>query len=258
MTKIIAVCNRKGGVAKTTTAVHLAHGLALAGRKTLIVDLDAQSHVADALGLRSNKHVFDLLVNETPFDELVTDSGRPCLHVLVGNNKTTIAEAVLAAQRVKIDFLRDKLLCIGKGHYDVIVVDTPPSAGELQTQALYAADKVLIPSNTDYLATRGVFNIVNHLRELRREQGWEGKVVGILPTMYDSVTKESQNTMNDLHNHFQAHLLPVQIHRTTTLREAAAEGQTIFEYAQTRRTKTAVRAVAEYTRLVELLLPKLN
>lgn len=258
MTKIIVVCNRKGGVGKTTTAVHLAHGFARKGKKSLIVDLDAQSHVADTLGLRPSKHVFDLLVNDVPFDQLITDTGRPCLHALLGDTKTTVAEAVIVAQRSPISFLRERLLCLGKSHYDIIVVDTPPSAGELQTQALWGADRVLIPSSTDYLATRGVFSLVTHLRELKRDQGWRGKVVGILPTLYDSVTKESQNTMNDLKNYFHAHLLPVQIHRTTTLREAAAEGKTIFEYAETRKTRTAARAVAEYGRLVDLLLPKLT
>lgn len=257
MTKIIAVCNRKGGVGKTTTAVHLAHGLATKGKKTLIVDLDAQSHVADSLGLLPTKHVFDLLVNDGPIDALITDTGRPCFHALLGDTKTSVAEAVIVAQRAPIGFLRGKLLCVAQAHYDVVVLDTPPSAGELQTQALWGADRVLIPSSTDYLATRGVFNLVSHLRELKRNQGWQGKVIGILPTLYDSVTRESQNTMNDLQNHFGAQLLPLQIHRTTTLREAAAEGKTIFEYAETRKSSTAARAVAEYSRLVELLLPKL-
>ena len=136
---------------------------------------------------------------------------------------------------------------------DYIILDTSPSVGELQEQALWAADGVLIPCSTDYLASDGVFSIVSTLKKIRQDFDWNGQVIGILPTFYDEVTRESKATLLDLGKRFSGMLLE-PIHRATVLRECAVEGKTIFELAP------SSRAAGQYGRLVQFVLqwdPKL-
>ena len=244
MTKIIAVSNQKGGVGKTTTAVHLAYGLAQTGDKVLLVDMDAQGQCATLLGLAAESGVFNLLVAELGARHVVRVTDRENLHVILGDKKSTTAETVLSVQRVPISFMREKITVVAGDEYQYIVIDTGPGAGELQTQALWAADAVLIPCTTDYLATDGIFRIKQTLEGLKENAKWQGKILGILPTLFDTVTNESKATMQDLQKHFPDELLPLSIHRATILRECAAAGKTVFEL--NRRS----RSTLEYTQLV--------
>lgn len=245
MTKIITVSNQKGGVGKTTTAVHLACGLAITRAKTLLVDMDAQGQCATLLGLAAESGVFNLLVAELGAKHVVRVTERENLHVILGDKKSITAETVLTVQRVPISFTQQKITAVTNDEYDYVIIDTGPGAGELQTQALWAADAVLIPCTTDYLATDGIFSIKQTLQELKENARWPGKVLGILPTLFDTVTKESKATMGDLQKHFPGELLPLAIHRATILRECAAAGKTVFELNKNGR------AAQEYTQLVE-------
>lgn len=119
--------------------------------------------------------------------------------------------------------------------------------GELQEQALWAADGVLIPCAVDYLASDGVFNIAVTLKRIHDEFRWRGRILGILPTFYDDVTRESKATLEDLDKRFD-HLLLKPIHRATVLRECAVEGKTIFELAP------KSRAAEQYQQLIQYVL----
>jgi chromosome partitioning protein len=110
---------------------------------------------------------------------------------------------------------------------------------------LWAADAVLIPCTTDYLATDGIFTIKQTLVGLKENAKWQGRVLGILPTLFDTVTRESKKTMQDLQKHFPDELIPLTIHRATILRECAAAGKTVFELNQ------RSRSAQEYTQLVD-------
>ena len=180
MTKIIAIANQKGGVGKTTTAVNLAHGLVLAGKSVLLVDLDPQGQCAAILGLKQEPGVFNLLVAELLPNQVVRSTDRPHLFIILGDKKTATAQTVLSVQRARIDYTYQKLEPIARDDgYDYIVLDTSPSIGELQEQALWASDGVLIPCAADYLATDGVISIVATMKKLVTEQKWKGKVLGV-------------------------------------------------------------------------------
>jgi chromosome partitioning protein len=127
---------------------------------------------------------------------------------------------------------------------DAVVIDTSPSVGELQEQALWAADGVLIPCAVDYLATDGVYNITVTLKRLVDEFKWSGRILGILPTFYDTVTRESKATLQDLQKRF-AGLILEPVNRATVLRECAVEGKTIFEMEASGRAARQYEAVVE-------------
>jgi chromosome partitioning protein len=245
MTIAITVANQKGGVGKTTTAVNLAHGLVLAGKRVLLVDLDPQGQCAAILGLKQEPGAFNLLVAEQETSQIMRSTDRKNLFVILGDKKTATAQTVLSVQRSPITYTCERLIpAANQEGYDYVVLDTSPSVGELQEQALWAADGVLIPCAVDYLASDGVFNIAMTLERLHDDLGWKGKIIGILPTFYDEVTRESKATLLDLGKRF-GQLMLEPVHRATILRECAVEGKTIFELAP------ESRAAREYGELVK-------
>jgi chromosome partitioning protein len=248
MTQTITVANQKGGVGKTTTAVSLAHGLALQGKRVLLVDLDPQGQCATILGLKPEPGAFNLLISELPYKQVMRLTDRGNLEVILGDRKTSTAQTVLNVQRTPISFTHSKVVVpADKDGIDYIVIDTSPSVGELQEQALWAADGVLIPCAVDYLATDGVYNIALTLKLIHDEYKWQGRILGILPTFYDTVTRESKATLQDLRKRFAGSMLE-PIHRATILRECAVEGKTIFEMAP------ESRAARQYAELVQNVL----
>jgi len=242
MTKVITVSNRKGGVAKTTTVITLGHGLALKGKSVLLVDVDPQGHVGPALGLEQEPGLFDLLVARASLRN-VTRQARPGLWVVPGNARTNTAQTVLVAERADDRALARALVGqVNGGALDYIILDTAPSVGRLQELALWMSDLVLIPSATDYLSSAGIADLVGSLKDMQGK-GWRGRLLGVLPTFFDQVTRESAANLDELNSAFGDLVLPV-IHRATVLRECAAEGKTVFELAPTSR------AADEYGALV--------
>ncbi len=249
-TKVVVVANQKGGVGKTTTAVSVAAGLALQGKDTWLVDVDPQGQVSEALGMPESNAVFDLLVNGRPAAELVQDTGRPHLWVIPGSKRTATAQQVLLTEGSILEAIAGALQIKGDGGPDYIIVDTAPSLGGLQESALYAGDLVILPCKADYLSSDGIVKIMQTIGKLANSHGWRGSILGILPTFYESTTRESRVTVEDLRQSFGFVGVLDAIHRTVALSECAGEGKTIFEWYQVRRTAEAKRAAAEYAKLV--------
>ncbi len=249
-TTVIAIANQKGGVGKTTTAVNIAHGLTLMGKGSLLIDFDPQGQCATALGLDQESAAFRMLVAGDDVVRLVRPTGRKALGLICGNKETSTAQIVLDARRDPMSYVRDILRPLLRTNGDApryVVFDTAPSVGGLQERALWAADLVLIPCATDFLAADGVAQVVKTMQLLQGQFEWTGQMLGVLPTFYDDSTKESRTTLSDLRAQFGEQLLP-PIHRATVLRECAAQGQTIFE------RDGHSRAAEEYAAVVHQIL----
>jgi len=252
-TKIICIANQKGGVGKTTTAVSLAHGLALRGKQVLLIDLDPQGQSATALGRSPEPGVFYLLTmgdsaQETTFvQSWMRSSGRVGLYLYPGDQQTMAAQTVLNAQNQPISSIRTSIQRFFKEGLHYIIFDTAPSVGGIQERAVWASDLVIVPTATEFLSADGLGKVLRMMSILQNKKKWKGALLGVLPTFYDKQTRESKATMESLRERFGQNLLP-PIHRATILRECAANGQTIFE------TDPACRAAAEYQALTQLAM----
>lgn len=241
MTTTITIANQKGGVGKTTTAVTLAHGLALMGNLVMLIDLDPQGQAAIALGYHKGPGVFNWLVSHQPLVDCLTLI-RPNLLLLHGNEDTSTAQIVMSVQQKPLDAIKRKLPHSTNLNY--ILIDTSPSLGGLQERALYAADLILIPTATRYLSADAVAATYTTINS-NQSAGWTGRLLGILPTMYDS-TNESRHTLADLHTTYNSAVLN-PIHTAIVLATASAEGKTIWEISPDSR------AGHEYASLLRLI-----
>ena len=240
----LAIVNQKGGVAKSTTAVTLGHGLAIKGWRVLLVDVDPQAQLASLLACDHESALFNWLVNDYPLRDVVRTTRREHLFLLPGDKRTASAQVVLTfEQRVTkaLQAQRDSLKTAG---FDAVIFDTAPSVGGLQDAALLASDWVIVPAATDYLSSEGVTETLTTLEALREEFNWRGRIMGILPTFYDEVTKESAAILANLRQSYGDDAVLQPIHRATILRECAAEGLTIWE------KDPKSRAAQEYSLLV--------
>jgi chromosome partitioning protein len=249
---VVTVANRKGGVAKTTTVVNLAHGLALRGEQVWIVDVDPQGQSALALGVAREPGVYNLLVNESPIVEVLRPTGRPRLSIVPGDGRTTRCEVLMTAEGWGVDILARAIRAVGGDRApDFVIVDTPPSPGGLQTIGLWAADLVIVPCKVDYLSTDGVAQAITAMSDLRG-RGWSGELFGVLPTFYDERTLESKATLADLLKTIGGDQVLDLVHSATVLTQCVASGKTIWEWSP------RSRAAEEYERLVQVLLQEVS
>lgn len=230
-TTIIAVANQKGGVAKTTTTVHLASFFAGQGYKTLVVDLDPQGHAASALGLPKGNGLLRLLVEKRPLTEAITPA-RPNLDVIANDHTAELVKERVMRSNFR-EFQLDTALRAASD-YELIFLDTPPSTDVLHVTALVASDYVLIPAIMDFLALDGVGGILTAIRELGAFPNVQPPaLLGILPTLFDRTTNETLENIRRLQQSLGAEQILPPIPRDTKVREAASFGQTLWEYAPT-------------------------
>jgi chromosome partitioning protein len=240
----IAVANQKGGQAKTTTTINLAARLAENGKRVLTMDNDPQGHCAIALRLQPEPCVFNVLLGLGDPHQWVRETERKNLYLIPGDRSTATAQSVMSAENRPISAVGDAIAPL-MAEYDYVFFDTAPSAGGVQERSLYASKYVILPVATEFLALDGLRQINETLGQLRKTHNWRGVLLGVLPTFYHTNTKESSLALSELKSAFGTSVL-APIHDRTVLRECAAEGKTIFEYAPKSESAEEYAVLAEY------------
>ena len=226
----VAILNQKGGTGKTTTAVNLAAGIADRGHDTLLIDVDAQGNVGTSLGIRGERTLYHLIVDESTRPEDVIIPLRGHLDVITADATLALADVFLA----RVDDRRDRVLADRleslRTRYQYIVLDCGPSLSLLNQNALGFADEVLIPVSCDYLALVGVKQVMKTLKDIDRHLGHTVRISGVVPTFFDGRVRLAREAVDTLSGHFKDRLYE-PIRRSTRLAEAPSHRQTIFEYA---------------------------
>ncbi len=257
--RVIAVCSQKGGVGKTTTAVNLGTTLSFFHRKNvLLVDLDPQGHVEKSLGAIVNEGI-----EYTPLSQVLESKRGDILdaviktelenfHLTPGDKGLVQSESAIAS-RIGREFILRQALETARTHYDTIIIDCPPSLGNLTLNALVAADSVLIPCEMSVLAFEGVSDLMETLQEVTERLNPALEILGVLFTRVDG----RNITMNDLiadnmKKFFNGKILKTRVTINTALNKAQLEGKPVFHFAP------SSSGAMNYQSLASEILPRLR
>ena len=239
MGRTLCVVNQKGGVGKTTTAVNLAVGLAKAGARTLLVDLDPQCNATTGLGQEPTPA--HPLVAGVPLKSAVCTVGTPGLDLLPGSRSFRDVEALTRDDDGQSDRLRQHLTG-GIGGYDFVLIDCPPSLGRLTRTALASSTEVLMPIQCEYFAMEGLVQMIEVIRDVMEHQAHQLQFGGIVLTMYDHRLELTHEVDKEVRDFFGEIVFQTVIPRDVAVSEAPSHGRSVIDYAP--RTRGA-RAYVE-------------
>ena len=245
--RIIAMCNQKGGVGKTTSTINLGAALAEYGRKVLMVDFDPQGALSVGLGVRTHEldvTVYNLLV-ERGHDvrDVIQPSRVPGVDILPANIDLSAAEVQLVGEVAREQIL-SRVLRPVLDDYDVVLIDCQPSLGLLTVNALTAAHGVVIPLETEFFAMRGVALLIETIEKITDRLNPRLQIDGILATMYDGRTLHSREVVRSVVDHFQDQVFHTVISRTVKFPDATLAAEPITSYASTHAGAEAYRQLA--------------
>ena len=245
--RIIAMCNQKGGVGKTTTTINLGAALAEYGRRVLLVDFDPQGALSVGLGVRTHdldRTIYNLLVERGhDIRDLVQPTRVPGLDLVPANIDLSAAEVQLVGE-VAREMVLSRVLRPVLDDYDVVLIDCQPSLGLLTVNALTAAHGVVIPLECEFFAMRGVALLIETIDKITDRLNPRLQLDGILATMYDGRTLHSREVVRSVVDHFQDAVFHTVISRTVKFPDATLAAEPITSYASTHSGAEAYRQLA--------------
>ena len=225
MGNVYAIANQKGGVGKTTTAVNVAACIAEAGFATLLIDIDPQANATLGLGLPkdSEPNIYDVLAGRVVIADAECDTAIERLKIVPAHPDLAGANVELPREAGSETRLRDALAGV-RERYDYVLLDCPPSLGPLTVNALVAADRVIVPVQTEYFALEGLAGLLDTLALIQRELNPRLTIAGMLLTMHDGRTRLARDVEREVREHFPSLVFETVIPRNVRVGEAPSYG----------------------------------
>jgi len=247
MARIIAVCNQKGGVGKTTTAINLGAYLTALGKYVLLVDLDSQANATMGLGAHvtdADLNVYHALVDDQNPQGFIKKTSLFGFDILPAAQSLAGASVELVSMENR-EFRLKKALDAVRTNYDYILIDCPPSLGLITVNALTAAERIVIPVQCEYFALEGLSQLMKTIELVRGGLNPDLQVLGVLLTMYDKRNQLSQQVLNEVMKHFPGRVFEAVVPRTVSVAEAPSFGKTLLQFDPGSKAANAYRQLAE-------------
>jgi chromosome partitioning protein len=252
----LAICNKKGGVGKTTTAVHLAVGLAQQGSRVLLIDLDPQASATS--GLNIDPQCFtgtmgSVLLSQKTLNEVIIKTDVDNLYLVPAHTRDENVEQQMVSMRYREDILKKAIECANLEDYDYCLIDCMPSTGLFTINAVRAATQYLVPVETGRYAIEGFTDVKRIVNELNGQDFDNAKHIRILMTKYDARNKLSTGwAMRELENEYKDYILHTKIRKNDTINQSQIANQTVYQY------DPSSMGAKDYTALTKELMAELT